>query len=139
MTNLAEALLRADKPSAELNLRLWLAIHDEQFLVTERPQRRISAREFFKDWPHWDNPIQVDDVAQAVGARDYTASIDAALSLFPKGWLLISLSEIAADGLSFAKFATTTPPIKEAIGIGGRTLAITICLARLDLLSKEGA
>lgn len=79
----------------------------------------------------------------------FTRSLDAALTInykFGNGWLIVALSDIGADGLPFVKLATpsfidkTNPSVietREAVGIGGRTLALTFCAAALRALSME--
>jgi hypothetical protein len=61
----------------------------------------------------------------------WTSSIDAAVTLMPEGWLLITLSDIAGDGLSFCKLANTESPAKEAISFGCKTRALDVCAAAL--------
>lgn len=73
----------------------------------------------------------VDELNHDLQAPLYTRSLDAAVTLVPEGWLLITLSEIAGDGLSFCKLANTESPVKESIGFGSKTLALDVCAAAL--------
>jgi len=73
----------------------------------------------------------------------WTSDLNAAFSLNKHNWLLITLSDIAGDGLPFVKLGNpATTPTKEvcAVAVGkGTTLAGIVCAALLRAMVEEEA
>lgn len=81
----------------------------------------------------------------------YSTDLSSAMRIAPPNWLNITISDIAGDGLSFVKLGTPSfverhiengiegnlISTREAVGVGGRTLALTYCAAALRALHEE--
>ena len=70
-------------------------------------------------------------------ADHYTTSLDAAMTL--TNWLIITISDIAADGLALVKLGNPGTS-KETIGLGiakHANLAITFCAAALRARAED--
>lgn len=65
----------------------------------------------------------------------YTASLDATMTLVPEGWMLITLSDIAADGMPFARLGDCDKV--EECGIAGNT-TLALCAAALRARAANG-
>lgn len=77
-----------------------------------------------------DNPSTPEYVGTVFDVPYYTSSFDAALLLRPDGWVIITISEIGADGLSYVELGNPGSNGK-AIGAAGRDLILTFAAAAL--------
>ena len=69
--------------------------------------------------------------------QPFTSSIDAALTLLNKVGILLSLSDIGADGLPLAIVADPTREVESTFEGIGCNLAISLCIAALK--AREAA
>lgn len=95
MQDLIEKLQKAAGPDRALDCKIWLALFDKQIMIdgggygpkATAPKYKSARAIWTDDWPHWDQPSQVDHgVAMELGVPRYTASIDDASTLVLKGW-----------------------------------------------------
>lgn len=87
------------------------------------------------EWPGSGHLRQPRYHAWYVRLRKFTAMLDAeayesaALMLVPDGWMLLTLSDIAADGLTLCKLGA--PDVHDAMSFGTSTRALAITAAAL--------
>lgn len=111
-------------PSRGLDYDIWLATsgkRDENLDTQGFAARGVALVYNIKD----------DDRLNWFNVPAYTTSLDAAATL--STWMLISASDIEADGLPAVRLGDPSPRqgIKEVLGLCGRTLALTWCAAAL--------
>lgn len=130
IAELIERLERAQGPDRELDARIWEYLG----LAPEYD----NSKKPYGNWHYiGDGRYNFrDDTPFGHGARapQYTSSIDAAMTLVPKGWMLWGLSDLMFDGVSGCTLIDCSGG--EAIASGARTLPINICIAALKARSQ---
>lgn len=145
------ARCEAEKPSDELDLRIFLALFNPDVLVIDdaaerfpRPHKYVSARSIWNDdWAHWSNRTQLDGARRELAAPYYTASLDAAVTLVPKGddvfWQLGHDGEGPDPSLFLARVLVCSQP-KPVAGHVARAdkAALALCAAALRSQAAMG-
>lgn len=138
LTELRDALRKATGPSIALDVRLFLALQDKQIMVIDdaserfpRPHQYVSARSIWNDdWRHWESRTQVEGVARELDCPAYTASIDAAVTLVPEGWVYtINAFRDWADAYLMNEDQEI---VRLRPGTHPATPALALCLARVE-------
>lgn len=160
MSDIADIIARLEMATEQdraLDCKIWLALFDKQIMVdgggykpNARSPKYESARKIWSDdWPHWNERTQVEHgVALEINAPQYTASIDAALTLVPEGYRTMHAGETkdgkwfwglhmdaghsknptTKDGISWAHQTDSRP---ELFADGAPSPAIALCIAAL--------